>query len=126
MQKVSLVILILIFMVSDSFALVASDIDPTNAFEQISLIVASIVAFLVFILGARRVLNFLGWFMKKIFYIFILSLIFSSNIYAYVNMSKVNKRAKDLGMRTKDYAYSMAISGALCGSMFGLFLWKSR
>ncbi len=64
--------------------------------------------------------------MKKIFYIFILSFIFSTNIYAYVNMSKVGKRANDLGMRTKDYTYAMAISGALCGSMFGLFLWKAK
>lgn len=41
-------------------------------------------------------------------------------------MSKVAKRADDLNMRTKDYAYSMAIAGALTGSMFGLFLWKAR
>ncbi|WP_321777795.1 hypothetical protein [Sulfurimonas sp.] len=64
--------------------------------------------------------------MKKFFYIFLLSFIFSTNIYAYVNMSKVNARARDLGMRKKDYVYAMAMSGVLCGSMFGLFLWKSR
>lgn len=64
--------------------------------------------------------------MKKLFYIFILSFIFSSNIYAYVNMSKVGRRADNLNMSKVDYAYAMAISGALTGSMFGLFLWKSR
>ena len=41
-------------------------------------------------------------------------------------MSNVNARANDLGMRTKDYAYAMAIAGALTGSMFGLFLWKAK
>jgi len=65
-------------------------------------------------------------FSKKIFYVLVLSFIFSTNIYAYKNMSKVNNRASDLNMTTNDYAYAMAISGALCGSMFGLFLWKSR
>ena len=64
--------------------------------------------------------------MKKFVFMFLLSFIFSSNIYAYKNMSKVAKRADDLNMRTKDYAYSMAIAGALTGSMFGLFLWKAR
>lgn len=64
--------------------------------------------------------------MKKVFYVFLLSFIFSTNIYAYVNMSKVDKRAAELNMTTNDYAYAMAISGALTGSMFGLFLWKSR
>lgn len=64
--------------------------------------------------------------MKKFIFISILSFIFSSNIYAYVDMSKVSKRASDLGMNTKDYAYSMAFAGVLTGSMFGLFLWKSR
>ncbi|WP_324170987.1 hypothetical protein [Sulfurimonas sp.] len=64
--------------------------------------------------------------MKKFFYIFLLSFIFSTNIYAYVNMSNVGDRADDLGMRKEDYTYAMAISGALCGSMFGLFLWKAR
>lgn len=58
--------------------------------------------------------------------ILILSFIFSTNIYAYVNMSKVGKRAKDLNMEKADYAYAMAIAGTLTGSMFGLFLWKSR
>ena len=64
--------------------------------------------------------------MKRLSIIFILSLIFTANIYAYVNMSKVSKRASDLNMRTKDYAYSMAVAGALTGTMFGLFLWKTR
>ncbi|WP_294966961.1 hypothetical protein [Sulfurimonas sp.] len=57
---------------------------------------------------------------------FILAFILASNVYAYKNMSKVSKRADDLNMRTKDYAYSMAIAGVMTGSMFGLFLWKSK
>ena len=56
----------------------------------------------------------------------IFSFIIVSNIYAYKDMSNVNKRAKDLNMRTKDYTYSMALAGVLTGSMFGLFLWKSK
>jgi hypothetical protein len=57
---------------------------------------------------------------------FILAFILATNVYAYKNMSKVSKRADDLNMRTKDYAYSMAIAGVMTGSMFGLFLWKSK
>lgn len=64
--------------------------------------------------------------MKKFFYMSVLSFIFSSNIYAYVDMSNVSRRANDLNMKTSDYAYSMAIAGVLTGSMFGLFLWKAR
>lgn len=64
--------------------------------------------------------------MKKIFYISILSFIFTTNIYAYVDMSDVFNRSKDLNMRESDYAFSMAIAGAFTGSMFGLFLWKAR
>ena len=41
-------------------------------------------------------------------------------------MSLVARRASNLNMRVKDYTYAMAIAGALTGSMFGLFLWKSR
>jgi hypothetical protein len=64
--------------------------------------------------------------MKKIIFLSLLSFIFISNIYAYKDMSKTKARADDLGMRKKDYVYSMAIAGVLTGSMFGLFLWKSK
>ncbi|MFT7002817.1 MAG: hypothetical protein ACJAWW_000150 [Sulfurimonas sp.] len=57
---------------------------------------------------------------------FILAFILATNVYAYKNMSNVSKRADDLNMRTKDYAYAMAIAGVMTGSMFGLFLWKSK
>ena len=55
-------LLILLLLVSDAFSadIVASDIDPTNMIEQISIIVASIVSFLVFIMGSKRVLKFIG------------------------------------------------------------------
>ncbi len=43
-----------------SAPLLASDIDPSNANEQIALIVTSLVAFLAFIMGSKRVLKFLG------------------------------------------------------------------
>jgi hypothetical protein len=54
---------IILFMSSSSAfsaTLVASDVDPSGALEQISLIVASIVSFLVFLMGSKRVLKFLG------------------------------------------------------------------
>ena len=49
-----------------------------------------------------------------------------TNIYAYTDMSKVSKRAKDLNMRTKDYTLAMAFAGTFAGSIFGLFLWKVK
>lgn len=58
--------------------------------------------------------------------IFLLSFILMANLYAYKDMSKTAKRADELGMRKKDYVYAMAIAGTLTGSMFGLFLWKTR
>lgn len=55
-------IILALLLVSDGFSavIVASDVDPTNMVEQISLIVASVVAFLTFIMGSRRVLKFIG------------------------------------------------------------------
>lgn len=62
MKKKITIILALAFIVSDSLCVPvkASDIDPSNAIEQIAIIVASIVSFLTFIMGSRRVLKFLG------------------------------------------------------------------
>jgi len=62
MKKLITTIFLLTLIVSDTFSasLVASDIDPSNALEQISIIVASIVSFLTFIMGSKRVLKFLG------------------------------------------------------------------
>lgn len=53
-------------------------------------------------------------------------MILSPNAFAYKDMSKVSQRASDLNMATKDYAFAMAISGALTGFAFGMFLWKAR
>jgi len=64
--------------------------------------------------------------MNRLIKLSILSFIFSANIYAYVDMTDVKTRAKDLNMLESDYAYSMAIAGTLSGSMLGLFLWKTR
>jgi hypothetical protein len=63
---------------------------------------------------------------KRLTILSILALIFTTNIYAYVDMSMVSARANDLNMSVSDYAYAMAISGSLCGSMLGLFLWKTK
>lgn len=62
MKNAITIILVITFVFSDAFSapLLASDIDPTSAIEQISLIVASIVSFLAFIMGSKRVLKFLG------------------------------------------------------------------
>jgi len=46
--------------------------------------------------------------MKKLIYIFLLSFILTSNIYAYTNMALQNDRAIDLNMRTQDYTLAMA------------------
>ncbi|WP_324170986.1 hypothetical protein [Sulfurimonas sp.] len=62
MKKYIINIFIFLMIVSDvqSAPLLASDIDPSNANEQIALIVTSLVAFLAFIMGSKRVLKFLG------------------------------------------------------------------
>ena len=64
--------------------------------------------------------------MKKLIYIFLLSFILTSNIYAYTNMALQNDRASDLNMTTHDYTLAMAIAGVFSGSIFGLFLWKVK
>lgn len=62
MKKHITILFVLLLIVSNAFSaeLQASDIDPTNMIEQISIVVVSIVAFLTFIMGSRRVLKFLG------------------------------------------------------------------
>ena len=64
--------------------------------------------------------------MKKILSISFLMFILSVNAHAYVDMTDQAKRAKDLKMTIEDYAFSMAITGALSGTIFGLFLWKVK
>lgn len=60
MKKIITYLFSLSFIVSDSFSLVASDVDPSDAIEQIAIIVAVVVSFLTFIMGSKRVLKFLG------------------------------------------------------------------
>lgn len=62
MKNALTTLFIFIFIASDAFSapLVASDIDPSNMIEQISIIVAAIVSFLAFIMGSKRVLKFIG------------------------------------------------------------------
>lgn len=65
--------------------------------------------------------------MKKIiFHSLFLITILAPNASAYVNMANQSARASDLKMTTSDYAFAMAISGALTGFAFGMFLWKAR
>lgn len=62
MKNVITSLLILFLLSSNAFSadLLASDIDPSNMIEQVSIIVGSIVSFLGFIMGSRKVLNFIG------------------------------------------------------------------
>jgi len=62
MKKVTTTMIILLLICSGAFAseLKASDIDPSSMFEQISLVVASIVAFLAFMMGTRKLLNMMS------------------------------------------------------------------
>ena len=56
------IILFSILIVSDGNCakLVASDVDMSNAIEQISIVVGAVFSFLTFIYGSKRVLKFLG------------------------------------------------------------------
>lgn len=64
--------------------------------------------------------------MKKIISILFLLFIFVSSANAYVDMSITRERAKDLNMIEADYAFAMALTGMLSGTMLGLFLWKTK
>ena len=64
--------------------------------------------------------------MSKLIKLSILSFIFTANIYAYVDMTDTRNRAKELNLIESDYAFAMAIAGTFTGSMFGLFLWKTK
>lgn len=54
--------IILFLICSGAFGaeLKASDINPTSMFEQISLVVASIVAFLAFMMGTKKLLTMMS------------------------------------------------------------------
>jgi len=62
MQKSTLIVMVILLFSQSAFArsLNASDVDPSNFFENISIIVAAVVSFLTFIYGSKRVLKFLG------------------------------------------------------------------
>jgi hypothetical protein len=62
----------------------------------------------------------------KTFYIFFLLIFLNCNLSAYADMSQQSSRASDLGMSQTEYAFSMSLAGLLTGTMFGLFLWKSK
>ncbi len=63
---------------------------------------------------------------KLALFALLIGAVFIPDVSAYVNMSAVSSRASDLNMATKDYAFAMAIAGALTGFAFGMFLWKAR
>ena len=62
MKNVLTIVFVLVLTSSGAFSatLVASDVDPSGAIEQISIVVTAIVSFLVFLMGSKRVLRFLG------------------------------------------------------------------
>ncbi|MFT7002816.1 MAG: hypothetical protein ACJAWW_000149 [Sulfurimonas sp.] len=53
-------IIVLMIFATNAFALVASDVDMSSAIKDISTVVASVVAFLAFLMGSKRVLRMLG------------------------------------------------------------------
>jgi len=58
--------------------------------------------------------------------IFLITLIFASSAFAYVDMSDVTNRALDLGLPQIYYEFLMGLSGILTGFVFALFVWKIR
>ncbi|MBU0581337.1 MAG: hypothetical protein KKA19_09200 [Candidatus Margulisbacteria bacterium] len=59
MKKVHIV-LMLLTAITNAFALVASDVDMAPAVVDITTIVASLVSFLVLLMGYKKVLSLLG------------------------------------------------------------------
>jgi hypothetical protein len=55
----------------------------------------------------------------------VIAAVFAPDLLA-VDMTNVTARAADLNMKKNDYAFAMAITGALSGTLFGLFLWKVK
>jgi hypothetical protein len=53
-------IIFLMIFATNASALVASDVDMSSAILDLSTIVASVVAFLAFLMGSKRVLRILG------------------------------------------------------------------
>jgi len=64
--------------------------------------------------------------MKNILLVFFLLFIVYSDLSAYVDMSDVRARARDLDMRFRDYTFVMALSGVISAGIFGIFLWKVK
>ncbi|MBA3025731.1 MAG: hypothetical protein FP820_04890 [Sulfurimonas sp.] len=60
MKKVHIVLVLLLISFQNSFALVASDVDMNPAVVDITTIVASLVSFLVLLMGYKKVLSLLG------------------------------------------------------------------
>lgn len=58
-------------------------------------------------------------------FLLLFTLVLTVQVFGYVDMTDTFNRAKDLTMREGDYAFMMALSGSLMGSIFGLFLWKA-
>lgn len=56
----------------------------------------------------------------------LLSAVFIPDASAYADMTQQAANAASLNMTLENYTFSMAISGALIGFSFGMFLWKAR
>ena len=59
-------------------------------------------------------------------YLLLISVLLTSQVFGYVDMTDTVNRANDLGMTTQDYSFAMAIAGTFTGGIFGLFLWKVK
>lgn len=63
---------------------------------------------------------------KIVLLAFALGAVLSPDLLAYADMSNVTARASDLNMTPENYSFTMAITGALTGTLFGLFIWKVK
>ena len=53
-------IILLSLLYVDSFALVASDIDPSTAQSDVSIIIVALLSFVIALFGYKKLLSFLG------------------------------------------------------------------
>jgi hypothetical protein len=60
MKQISIILSILSFLFNNAFALVASDIDSSNANSDLTLLVASVVSLLILMYGYKKVMSLLS------------------------------------------------------------------
>jgi hypothetical protein len=62
----------------------------------------------------------------SLIFLLLLCVVFIPDASAYADMTQQSQNAASLNMKLNDYTFAMAISGALTGFSFGMFLWKAR